>query len=194
MTERDGHGVRGVMGLGWRLETEQQLHHLLDLGLLCPAVPHNRQFDFGRRVLDQRQVRLTHGEQRDTTRVSQLKGRASVFGMEQVLNRDTRGLRLGEQAFQMVMNEVEAVGEHGPRRGRNRAATDKTMPGAVGLDAPITCARRARIDPEDSHASEASMSFSSKSALVQTLRVSSQSSSASMSFIICCTVLPSRAT
>jgi hypothetical protein len=43
----------------------------------------------------------------------------------------------------------------------------------IGVDAPVTRADRSRIDPEDPHASEASISFSSTSKLDQTFRVSS---------------------
>ena len=53
------------------------------------------------------------------------------------------------------------------------AADDQAVTAAVRLDAAVTGALGAGIDPEDLHANEASISFSSMSALDQTFFVSS---------------------
>ena len=54
-----------------------------------------------------------------------------------------------------------------------RAADDEMVTAAVGLDAAVPGALGAGIDPEDLHANEASISFSSMSAFDQTFLLSS---------------------
>ena len=63
------------------------------------------------------------------------------------------------------------------------------MAATVRLHAAVAGALGAGIDAEDSHAREASISFSSMSKLAQTCWTSSWSSSASISFSICLRVL-----
>ena len=68
----------------------------------------------------------------------------------------------------------------GTWRGRgplSAPADDEAMTAADGLDAAVAGALGAGIDPEDLHANEASISFSSMSAFDQTFFVSSCSSS-----------------
>ena len=78
--------------------------------------------------------------------------------------------------------DVERAGE---------TARYQAVPAPVALDAPEAGADRTGIDPEDPHASEASISFSSMSKFDQTFCTSSWSSSASISRTIDCAVLPS---
>ena len=73
----------------------------------------------------------------------------------------------------------------------NGAAGHEVMPASIRLHATVAGALRAGIDAEDSHAREASISFSSMSAFVQTFLVSSCSSRTSISLSICCAALPS---
>jgi hypothetical protein len=71
------------------------------------------------------------------------------------------------------MNGVQLVRECPPRGTREGTAHDERLAAADPLDAAIAGALRAWIDPEDSHANEASISFSSMSAFDQTFFESS---------------------
>ena len=96
-----------------------------------------------------------------------------------------------EQAREAVMDRMETIGQARTGRRRDHAAGHQAVPAAVGVHAAVPGPDRAGIDPEDSHAREASISFSSTSKFDQTLRVSSCSSKASISFNICWACLPS---
>ena len=58
VTNGNGQRVGRVVRRRHRRQAEQQLHHLLDLVLLGPAVTDDRALDLGRRVLDDRHARL----------------------------------------------------------------------------------------------------------------------------------------
>ncbi len=89
------------------------------------------------------------------------------------------------------MNREQPFGKSRVGGGGKRTADDEAVAAAVGLDAAVARALGAGIDPEDLHANDASISFSSMSAFVQTFFVSSCSSSASISLTICCAGRPS---
>ena len=88
------------------------------------------------------------------------------------------------------MDAGEAMRERIAGGHRDGAAGHQAMAAAVRLHATVAGALRAGVDAEDSHASEASISFSSMSKFAQTCCTSSWSSSASNSFSICCASLP----
>ena len=71
------------------------------------------------------------------------------------------------------MNFEQPVGERRGGRGGDGAAHDNPVARPVGLDAAVAGALGAGIDAEDSHASEASISFSSMSKFDQTCCTSS---------------------
>ena len=101
------------------------------------------------------------------------------------------GAAFGQQLHEAAMNLEQLLGE---RRGGGRAdgaARDDPVARSVGLDAAVAGALRPGIDAKDSHASEASISFSSMSKFDQTCCTSSWSSRASISLTICCAGLPS---
>ena len=114
--------------------------------------------------------------------------------MEQVFEGDHVRPALPEEPGQVGVDDAETFGERGAGRGRDGAAGDEGVAPAVGLDAAVTGAHGPRVDAEDPHASEASISFSSMSAFDQTCCTSSWSSSASMSFTICVASRPVRLT
>ena len=88
------------------------------------------------------------------------------------------------------MDARETMWKRVARRRGNRAAGHEVMPASIRLHATVTGALGAGIDAEDSHASEASISFSSMSKFAQTCCTSSWSSMASISRSICCASLP----
>jgi hypothetical protein len=74
MQVADGHRERiGGIVRGWNtLETQEQLDHLLNLLLLCAAIPDDGALDFGRRVLLDGTARFDRREHGDTSGVSEL--------------------------------------------------------------------------------------------------------------------------
>ena len=88
----------------------------------------------------------------------------------------------------------QPFGERGACGCGKHAADNEAMAAARRFDAAETRALGAGIDPEDLHANEASISFSSMSAFDHTFLVSSCSSIASISLTICCAGLPSSLT
>ena len=83
------------------------------------------------------------------------------------------GPALGEQAAQLDVNDEETFRERCVGRAADRPAGDEAMAPAVGVDAAVAGALGAGIDPEDPHAREASISFSSMSKFDQTCLTSS---------------------
>ncbi len=178
-------------GRRWRVEAKQQLHHLLDLMLLRATKPDHRPFDFRWRVLDDRQPCLRGREKGDSARMPELQRAAHVPSVKDVLHRHAIGPMAIEQRRQVRVNVLELVGKCGAGGSRNRSADDQAVTAAQHFDAAVPGALGAGIDPEDLHANEASISFSSMSAFDQTFLLSSCSSSASISLIICWACLPS---
>ena len=84
------------------------------------------------------------------------------------------------------MNREQRSGKAASARARDGAAQHQAVAAAVALDAAVAGALGAGIDAENSHASEASISFSSMSKFDHTCWTSSWSSSASISLTICC--------
>ena len=64
MAYREGHRVRSVVGLGYRVQTEDILHHLLHLVLLSLAVAYDRLLHLHWRVFVDLDVPL-HSRQQD---------------------------------------------------------------------------------------------------------------------------------
>ena len=167
---------------------------MLELRLLGAPVADDGEFDRGRRVFDDRKSSLHGREHGDATRVAEQKRAAGVARVKEILDHDAVGRRRADQPLESAVNEVKAFRKRGARGRGQRATGHETMPGAVGFHASVTGPDGSGIDPEDPHANEASISFSSMSAFDQTFLVSSWSSAASISLTICCAVLPSSLT
>ena len=191
MAERDGQRVSDVVWGRRLLEVEEQLDHLLHLVLLCTAVADDRALDRCGRVGHDRHAGFRGGEQRDAARLAELERTAHVAGVKYVLDRDAVGPMLHDERLQPVVNRVQLVRECRARRTRERATDHEYVAAADPLDAAVAGAARAWIDPEDPHANEASISFSSMSAFDQTFLESSWSSRMSISLTICCAGFPS---
>ena len=98
--------------------------------------------------------------------------------------------RLREQRDQFAVAAGEAGGTRVSGSGGDRAAGHKAMTASVRLHAAVAGALGAGIDADDSHAREASISFSSMSKLAHTCCTSSWSSRASINFSITWASLP----
>ena len=190
MANRHGKRVGGVMGRWRGGKTEEQLHHLPHLVLLGASVPDDRALDFGRRVLDHLTAGLNRSKHRYPTRVTELQRATDVRRVEEILDGDAVRMKRRKEQGELGVNPGKAVWKRvGLVRG-NCAAGDEVMPASIRLHAAVTGAFGARIDAEDSHAREASISFSSMSKFAQTCWTSSWSSIASINRSICCASLP----
>ena len=170
---------------------EQQLHHLLHLRLLGASIADDGALDLCRRVFGHRQPGLGGGEQGHATRVPELQGAAGVDGVEDGFDRHAVRMAVLEVAAQLRVDDEEAIGKGQAGGGGNGTARDEMMTAAVALDTAPPGADRTGIDPENSHASEASISFSSMSKFDQIFCTSSWSSRASMRRTICWAGFPS---
>jgi hypothetical protein len=150
------------------LETEQQFHHLADLLFLGAAVADNGTLDLSRRVLDDVAAGFDGGEHRDASRVTELERTANVRSMKQTFNGDTVGTVRTQQGRELGMDSRETIGKCVARRRRDGATGQEHVPASIRLDATIAGALGAGIDAENSHAREASISFSSMSKFAQT--------------------------
>ena len=79
----------------------------------------------------------------------------------------------GEQRRQAGVNRFSLSGKGARGRERERPADHQPVAAALAFDAAVAGAGGAGIDPEDLHANEASISFSSMSAFDHTFLVSS---------------------
>jgi len=190
MADRDGQGIGGVVRRWRGGKTEEQFHHLRHLVLLGASVPDDRALDFGRRVLDHLTAGFNRGKHRHATRVTELQRAADVRRVEETLDGDAVRMKRRKEHGELGVNPGKAVWKRvGLVRG-NGAAGDEVMPASIRLHAAVTGAFGARIDAENPHAREASISFSSMSKFAQTCWTSSWSSIASISRSICCASLP----
>ena len=191
MANRDGERIRRIVRRGSSREPEQQLDHLLNLMLFRPSITDNGALDLGRRVLEDRKLDLDCREHGDAARVPELERTSTVGRKEDALESDAIGPTVGEQIREAMVDGEEFLGKREHGGAGDRAAHHQAMPRSVTLDATVTGAFGAGIDPEDLHASDASISFSAISKFDQTCWTSSCSSRASMSLTICCAGLPS---
>src|SRR5262245_49047310 len=190
MTDRYREGIRSVMRRWSFVETEQHFDHVLHLTLVGAAVSDHRAFHFRRCVFDNVAPGFDGSEHRHTTGMPQLQRAASIHTVKEVLHRDTLRPPRREELSQFAVDSCETLRKAVACSQRDRAAGDETISTPIGLDASIARTSRAGVDPEDPHAREASISFSSMSKFAQTCCTSSCSSSASISFSMTCASLP----
>src|SRR5687768_11174695 len=184
--ERVGRVVRGRR-LG---QSQQQLDHLLHLVLFRAAVADDGSLDFRGRVFHHRASAFDGRQHGDAARVPEFQGGTGINRVKQTLDGDAVRCAADDHRRQFAMNAGEALRERVLRQGSDDAAGHEPCDAAVRLHAAVTGALGARIDAENSHAREASISFSSTSKFAQTCWTSSWSSMASISFSICCASLP----
>jgi len=91
MTNGHGQRVCSIVSRWGTVQPEQELHHLLDLPLVCATVSHNGPLHFGGRVLHDLAPRFDGGQNRHAARVTELEGTSRVVGIEKVLDDDTLG-------------------------------------------------------------------------------------------------------
>jgi hypothetical protein len=168
MADRHGQRIRRVVRRWCRTQTKQQLHHLTDLLFLGPAVADNRAFDLSRRVLDDVATRFDRGEHRDTAGVTELERTADVRRMKQVFNRNTVRAIGRQQRRKLGVDSRETIGKCVARTRSDGATGQEHVPASIRLHATVAGALGAGIDAENSHAREASISFSSMSKFAQT--------------------------
>src|SRR5207253_2802049 len=190
MANRDRERIGGAVRRRRGTESEQQLHHVSHLLLLRTPVADDRALDLRRRVLDDLASGLDRREHGHTARVTELERAAHVGRMKQILDGHAIRSMRDEQRRQFSVDAGEAMREAVARRRGNRAAGHEMMAASIRLHAAVAGALGAGIDAEDSHAREASISFSSMSQLAQTCWTSSCSSMTSISLSICCASLP----
>jgi hypothetical protein len=56
VAESHGKGVRGIVGLGWRVESEQECDHVLNLTFISASVADDCLLDLQRAVLIDGQI------------------------------------------------------------------------------------------------------------------------------------------
>ena len=192
MQMADGHRQRvgGVVRRRHAVEAEEQLHHPLHLHLLGAPVADHGAFDFRRRVFDDRKPRLDGGEHGDAARMPKEQRAPNVGRMKEVLDGDALGGAVANDPGELAMDGCQPIREAPLGAGADGAAEHELMAAAVAVHAAVAGALRSRVDAQHSHASEASISFSSMSKLDHTCCASSWSSSASISLTICDASLP----
>src|SRR5262245_5689408 len=182
VTDRHGERIGRIVRRGRLCEPKQQLDHLLHLALFRATIAHHRPLHLCGRVLNDRAPRLDGRKKCDAARVPKLQCAARVDRVKHALDSDAVGPRLRQQCNEFAMNARQASGKGVSCGGRDGTARHKAMTASVRLHATVAGALGAGIDADDSHAREASISFSSISKLAQTCWTSSWSSSASISF------------
>ena len=173
MTHGDGERIRCVERRRRLLQPEQQLDHLLHLVFLGAAVADDGAFHLRRRVFDDGAPGFDGSENGHAARMAKLQRAADVPRVKQRLDGHAVGTIRREERGQLVMNARQTLGKGFVRGRRDGAAGNEVMPAAVRLHAAVAGALGAGIDAEDSHASEASISFSSMSKFAQTCCTSS---------------------
>src|SRR5262249_8978062 len=109
----------------------------------------------------------------DAARVTELQRAPHVHRVEQILDRHAVRVAVAQQLAQAPMDVLQFFGKRCGRRGADRAAGHDAVAGAVGFDAAVAGTIGAGVDTENSHASEASISFSEMSKFPDTFCTSS---------------------
>src|SRR5687768_9793300 len=117
--------------------------------------------------------------------MTQQQSALRVSRVEETFDRHAVRRVLAQEGHETVVDCPKSIGDARMSGGRERSAGHQSMPGSVCVNAAVTGAHGTGIDPENPHAREASISFSSMSTFDQTFLVSSCSSSASISLSIC---------
>ena len=91
VTNRNRERICRIVWRRRRLESEKQLHHLLDLMFLRPAESNDGALDLRRRVLHDGKAGFRRRQQRDPPRMAEFQRAAHVAGVEDILHRDTVG-------------------------------------------------------------------------------------------------------
>src|SRR5688572_1612591 len=168
MTDGNGECVGRIMRCRRFREPEQQLDHLLHLVFLGPAIADDGALDLGGGVLDDLAPGLDGGKDRHPPCVAQLERAARVHRVKQTFDGNAVGAVCGEQRRQLAVNAGEPLRKRVACGGADRAACNQVVAPPVGLDATVAGALGTWVDAKNSHASEASISFSSMSKFVQT--------------------------
>src|SRR5678815_4862070 len=168
MADRNGQRIRSIVRRRHCRETEQQSYHLTDLLFLRAAVADDGTLDLSRCVFDDVATGFDRGEHRNTTGVTELERTADLRRMKQIFDGDTFGTIRRQQRRELRMDSRETIRKCVARRRRDGATGEKHVPASIRLHATIAGALGAGIDAENSHAREASISFSSMSKFAQT--------------------------
>ncbi len=117
MGDGDGQCVRGVIGLRYAFEAQEDLGHLLHLHLARPTVAGHRLLDGQRRVVDRLDAALGGGQHDDAAGVPDREGGLHVDVDEQFLDGDGVRLEPRDQRAELIVDaaQTRAVGVLGRR-------------------------------------------------------------------------------
>ena len=116
--------ICGIVGRRHSVQAEKQFDHLLDLTLVSTAVPHDGPFHFRRRVLEHFATGLHRGENRDTTRMTELERATRIARVEHVFDDNALRLTLGEMRSELAVDSGQSAGKGVSCGGGNRTAGD----------------------------------------------------------------------
>ena len=168
MTDSDGQGIGDVQRGRHRIHSKEQGHHLLHLGLLRPAVSDDGALHLRGRVLRDRDPGLRCCEHQHTPNVPELQGALDVLGVEEIFDGNGLWLVACQQVGQPAMDRTKFLRKGRAARRRERSTVDDPVAAAARLYAAKSGALGTGVNPENSHASNASISFASISKLDQT--------------------------
>lgn len=143
-----GKGISRVGGRG-AIESQQVLHHLLDLRLGGAPGAGHRLLDLQGSVFVHFEIAVGQGAERGTACLAEQQGRLRVDVDEDLFQRRRVGLRIGRDLAQAVEDHFQAcvqglVGGYG-----DRAAGDVREAYAVGVDDTEPGAAQPRVDPQN---------------------------------------------
>ena len=127
------------------------------------SVADDRAFHLGRRVLGDFDVCLDGRQHGHAAHVSKLQRASGIHGRKQILDGQRIWIAYLDQPRNLAMNGQQLVCKRRGAAGGDGTAGHQAVAGPVGLDAAVTGAVGPGIDPQDSHARDASISFSSMS-------------------------------
>ena len=138
--------VRGVVGLGWLVEGEQDGDHLLNLELIGPTVADDRLFYLEWSVLMDGHPTDNSRQDHDSSHVTEFQRALDVRRVEHVLHHHLVGVASIHDLKHALVDPSELIGKRQLGSNTNDTLLDEHMPRPIGIDGTVSRNLRAWVD------------------------------------------------
>lgn len=151
LTDGDCERVRGVIGLGYCREVQQNFYHILDLPLVCTSIAGDGTLHLGRAELADGEFRTRRSQCKYTAGLGDGDACGDVAREIEFLDSHYVRLVFLKKRLHPFEDERETVGEWGLGGGRYYPVRNVEQAASLTLHNPETRGRGTRIDAENLH-------------------------------------------
>ena len=156
MTQSNGNGVRRVIRLGHRGQTQQPPGHILNLVLGGVSIAHHCLLDLHGLIFRQGQPRLLDAQQDHPPALGHIDAGGHVLSEKQFLNGHRIGFCHLQKLGHIVVNHFQPPGKRRIGRRGNGAAVQQPVTSPLGINQSETCNPVPRVNSQNPHSASAS--------------------------------------